>query len=192
MRLCAGAFCVGSVARWVRLGWWLVLSGPPFTIRVSVHGAAIADPCAPGKPLVRGAATRAKRTTEEDGHGAESGTLDIYARRDRLPRLGAAGHEITHHAAPDLIFGGQPKVSDLARWPQCKPRGDHFAALLGRERTCRYCESKAQRALSPRCRGRCGSRMVDGGHVADSENRWGCGYMNFQLCKIAVSQVSRD
>jgi hypothetical protein len=77
-------------------GW--ALRALPLTIRVTIHWAAIVDPCARGKPIVRGAADRAKRAAKEDRHGMESSTLNIDARRDRLSRLKAAGHDFTHHA----------------------------------------------------------------------------------------------
>jgi hypothetical protein len=46
-------------------------------IRVALRGAAIADPCARDKPLVRGTADRTKGAAEEDRHGVEGRTLSM-------------------------------------------------------------------------------------------------------------------
>ena len=69
------------------------LSDAPLANSVAICGVGIADPCVSGKPLVRGPARWTKRATEENGHRGKSRTLNVYARRDGLPCLGATNHD---------------------------------------------------------------------------------------------------
>ena len=84
MSLAPAAFAVGHFAS--------------LAIRVTVRGAAIADPCARGKPLVRGAAQRTKGAAEEDRHGVKGRRINLHASGDGFLRRGATDHDHAHSA----------------------------------------------------------------------------------------------
>lgn len=77
------------------------LRGPPLAIRVTVRGAAIADPCARGKPLVQDTARRTKRAAEKNRHGPEGRTVNVHAGGNGFPRLGAVDHDCAHSVLLD-------------------------------------------------------------------------------------------
>ena len=82
------------------------LRGPPLAIRVTVRGAAIADPCARGKPLMQDAARLTKRAAEKNRHGPEGRTVNVHAGGNGFPRLGAVNYDSAHSAVLNGFGGG--------------------------------------------------------------------------------------
>ena len=77
------------------------LRGPPLAIRVTVRGAAIADPCARGKPLVQDAARLTKRAAEKNRHGPEGRAVNLHAGGNGFPRLRTVDHDCAHSVLLD-------------------------------------------------------------------------------------------
>ena len=70
-------------------------------IWVTVRGAAIADPCVRGKPLVRGAAQRTNGAAEENRHRTKSCAINVHAGGNGFPRLWATDHDHAHLVHPN-------------------------------------------------------------------------------------------
>lgn len=100
MSLAPAAFALGQFASPTQLVGYIALvaglCGPPLAIRVTVRGAAIADPCTCGKLLVQGAARWTKRAAEKNRHGTEGRTVNVHAGGNSFPRIGAAYHDCAH------------------------------------------------------------------------------------------------
>jgi len=75
------------------------LSRPPLAIRVTFRGTGITHPRISGKPFVRGAARRTKRTAEENWHRTKGRAISVHAGGNAFPRLGAIDHYYTHFSS---------------------------------------------------------------------------------------------